>query len=125
MNGGFAWDLDRNAFYSYDIMDALSELIADRKIPPRTRVLPRWPKRRLPRSIVLSELAQSRHRPQWDSIIGPYRCRGGSSRQWLTNRMCARLQGFLDGWQFVGVDRLQAKQIGNAVPPRLRRSGLH
>jgi DNA (cytosine-5)-methyltransferase 1 len=35
----------------------------------------------------------------------------------LTNRMCARLQGFPDDWQFVGGLGPVANQIGNAVAP--------
>jgi DNA (cytosine-5)-methyltransferase 1 len=40
----------------------------------------------------------------------------------LTLRMRARLQDFDDDWQFVGGKIATAKQIGNAVPPRLAQA---
>ncbi|WP_421365837.1 DNA cytosine methyltransferase [Agrobacterium tumefaciens] len=40
----------------------------------------------------------------------------------LTLRMKARLQDFDDGWQFVGGKQATAKQIGNAVPPKLAQA---
>ncbi|MBW8298715.1 MAG: DNA (cytosine-5-)-methyltransferase [Hydrogenophaga sp.] len=40
----------------------------------------------------------------------------------LTLRMKARLQDFDDGWEFVGGKQSTARQIGNAVPPRLAQA---
>ena len=39
--------------------------------------------------------------------------------RWITVREAARLQSFHDGFVFVGSERQQLKQIGNAVPPLL------
>ncbi len=35
----------------------------------------------------------------------------------LTTRMCARIQGFPDSWQFAGKKTATYRQIGNAFPP--------
>lgn len=38
VDGGFAFDDSENAFYTYDILNALIELLADRNVPPRTAI---------------------------------------------------------------------------------------
>ena len=40
----------------------------------------------------------------------------------LTVRMCARLQGFPDDWQFRGGKTSSARQVGNAFPPPVART---
>lgn len=46
----------------------------------------------------------------------------GDSGPMLTIRMCARLQGFPDGWQFRGGKTSSARQVGNAFPPPVART---
>jgi DNA (cytosine-5)-methyltransferase 1 len=46
----------------------------------------------------------------------------GDSGPMLTVRMCARLQGFPDDWQFRGKKTSSARQVGNAFPPPVART---
>jgi DNA (cytosine-5)-methyltransferase 1 len=40
----------------------------------------------------------------------------------LTVRMCARLQGFADTWEFSGRKTAAYRQVGNAFPPPVAKA---
>lgn len=53
------------------------------------------------------------------SVADHVPARGFTGLPRLTLRMCAQIQGFPDGWEFIGDKISQCRQIGNALPPPL------
>jgi DNA (cytosine-5)-methyltransferase 1 len=66
-------------------------------------------------------LKLSKSEPSWTLAANPGPSTGPFhwDNRPLTPREAARLQSFPDTWEFIGSERLQIKQIGNATPPLL------